>query len=90
MPNGEIPVREVQVRLVRPDEVRRWNALMRAHHYLGFRKICGRWLPRRRPALRRPRPLDQPAAAHLLVPDCEQHPLQTGAKVVSRIFRLTR
>ena len=44
MPDGKIPLREVQVRLVRPDEVPRWNALMRAHHYLGFRKMCGRRL----------------------------------------------
>ena len=44
MREGEIPLREVQVRLVRPDEVPRWNALMRRHHYLGFRKMCGRRL----------------------------------------------
>ena len=41
MRDGKIPLREVQVRLVRPDEVLRWNALMRRHHYLGFRKMCG-------------------------------------------------
>ena len=41
---GEIPLREVQVGLVRPDEVPRWNALLREHHYLGFRKMCGRRL----------------------------------------------
>jgi hypothetical protein len=35
--DGKIPLREVQVRLVRPDEVLRWNALMRRHHYL---KLC--------------------------------------------------
>ena len=44
MRDGKIPLREVQVRLVRPDEVLRWNALMRRHHYLGFRKMCGRRL----------------------------------------------
>lgn len=32
-------LREVQVRLVR-----RWNALMRAQHYLGVRNMYGRWL----------------------------------------------
>lgn len=36
-----IPLREVQVRTVRPDEEQRWNELMRQHHYLGFRKLCG-------------------------------------------------
>ena len=42
--DGEIPLREVQVRLVRPDEGPRWNALLRAHHYIGFRKMFGRRL----------------------------------------------
>ena len=32
------------MRLVRSDDVPRWNALMRAHHYLGFCKMCGRRL----------------------------------------------
>jgi len=36
-----IPLRTVQVRVVRPDEVPRFNALLHAHHYLGFRKFCG-------------------------------------------------
>ena len=36
-----IRLREVQVRTVRPDEEPRWNALMRQHHYLGFRNLCG-------------------------------------------------
>ena len=40
----QIPLREVQVRLARPDEVPRWTELMRRHHYLGFRKMCGRRL----------------------------------------------
>ena len=44
MREREVPLREVQVRLVRPEEVPRWNALMRRHHYLGFRKMCGRRL----------------------------------------------
>ena len=39
-----IPLREVQVRLVRRGEVPRWTELMRRHHYLGFRKMCGRRL----------------------------------------------
>ena len=39
-----IPLRAVQVRVVRPDEVPRFNALLREHHYLGFRKFCGRRL----------------------------------------------
>ena len=41
---SQIPLREVQVRLARPDDVPRWNELMRCHDYLGFRKMCGRWL----------------------------------------------
>ena len=36
-----IPLREVRVRTVRPDEEPRWNDLMREHHYLGFRNFCG-------------------------------------------------
>ena len=44
MREGETPLREVQVRLVRPDEVPRWNVLLREHHYLGLRKMCGRRL----------------------------------------------
>ena len=39
-----IPLRAVRVRVVRPDEVPRFNALLREHHYLGFRKFCGRRL----------------------------------------------
>ncbi|MHB1527435.1 MAG: Druantia anti-phage system protein DruA [Candidatus Dormibacteria bacterium] len=31
----------VVVRLVRPDETRRWAELMVAHHYLGFRILVG-------------------------------------------------
>ena len=41
MKTSAIPLREVQVRTVRPDEEQRWNELMRQHHYLGFRKLCG-------------------------------------------------
>ena len=29
------------MRTVRPAEEERWNELMRQHHYLGFRKLCG-------------------------------------------------
>lgn len=39
-----IPLQAVRVRLVRPDEEPRFNALLREHHYLGFRKFCGRRL----------------------------------------------
>ena len=39
-----IPLREVQVRTVRPDEEPRWNDLMRERHYLGFRNFCGQRL----------------------------------------------
>lgn len=42
--DGPIPLREVRVRVVRPDEEPRFNALLREHHYLGFRKFCGRRL----------------------------------------------
>ena len=41
MADEPIPLRAAQVRVVRPDEVPRFNALLRAHHYLGFRKFCG-------------------------------------------------
>ncbi|MDE0262713.1 MAG: ISAs1 family transposase [Bryobacterales bacterium] len=41
MKANAIPLREVQVRTVRPAEEERWNELMRQHHYLGFRKLCG-------------------------------------------------
>ena len=44
MAEEPIPLREVRVRVVRPDEVPRFNALLREHHYLGFRKFCGRRL----------------------------------------------
>ena len=39
-----VRVAEVEVRPVRPDERRRWDALMAAHHYLGFRQFAGRGL----------------------------------------------
>ncbi|MDE0348991.1 MAG: DUF4338 domain-containing protein, partial [Gammaproteobacteria bacterium] len=35
---------EVEVRPVRADERRRWDELMRAHHYLGFKQFAGRGL----------------------------------------------
>ena len=44
MADEPIPLRAVRVRVVRPDEVPRFNALLRVHHYLGFRKFCGRRL----------------------------------------------
>ena len=44
MKTGAIPLREVRV--VRADEGRRWNELVRTPHYLGFRNLCGRRLNR--------------------------------------------
>ena len=41
MSQDGIPLREVRVRTVRPDEEPRWNDLMRERHYLGFRNFCG-------------------------------------------------
>ena len=41
---SEVVVGEVEVRLARPDERRRWDALMERHHYLGFRQFAGRGL----------------------------------------------
>ena len=41
---SEVVVREVEVRPARPDERRRWDALMDEHHYLGFRQFAGRGL----------------------------------------------
>ena len=32
---------DVSVRLARPDERRRWDALMDQHHYLGFKRFAG-------------------------------------------------
>ena len=40
----EVVVGEVEVRPARPDERRRWDALMSEHHYLGFRQFAGRGL----------------------------------------------
>ena len=37
-------LREVSVRLARPDERRRWDALMNQHHHLGFKRFAGRGL----------------------------------------------
>ncbi len=41
---SEVVVREVEVRPVRADERRRWDALMDRHHYLGFKQFAGRGL----------------------------------------------
>ena len=41
---SQVVVGEVEVRLARPDERRRWDALMDRHHYLGFRQFAGRGL----------------------------------------------
>ena len=41
---SQVVVGEVEVRLARPDERRRWDALMDWHHYLGFRQFAGRGL----------------------------------------------
>ena len=37
-------LRDVSVRLARPDEHIRWDALMNQHHYLGFKRFAGRSL----------------------------------------------
>ena len=37
-------LRDVSVRLARPDERIRWDALMDQHHYLGFKRFPGRGL----------------------------------------------
>ena len=37
-------VREVMVRLIRPEERLCWDALMDTHHYLGFKQFAGRGL----------------------------------------------
>ncbi len=39
---GDVVVGEVEVRPVRADERRRWDALVDEHHYLGFRQFAGR------------------------------------------------
>ena len=41
---SEVVVGEVEVRPVRADERRRWDALMAKHHYLGFKQFAGRGL----------------------------------------------
>ena len=41
---SDVVVGEVEVRPVRADERRRWDALMAEHHYLGFRQFAGRGL----------------------------------------------
>jgi hypothetical protein len=37
-------LQRIQVRLVLLEERNRWNALMQAHHYRGFRTLAGRTL----------------------------------------------
>ena len=37
-------LRDVSVRLARPDERTRWDRLMDQHHYLGFKRFAGRGL----------------------------------------------
>ena len=44
MADDPIPSRAVRVRPVRPAEQPRRNALLRQHHYLGFRNFRGRRL----------------------------------------------
>ncbi len=44
MQEGPVRLLDVQVRPVRKAEEQRWNELVRAHHYLGFRNLCGRRL----------------------------------------------
>ena len=41
---AEVSLREVEVRPARADERRRWDALMAARHYPGFRQFAGRGL----------------------------------------------
>ena len=41
---SQVVVSEVEVRLVRAEERRRWDELMNRHHYLGFRQFAGRGL----------------------------------------------
>lgn len=38
----EFSLEEVIIRVVRSDEVPKWNALMNEHHYLGFKQLVGR------------------------------------------------
>ena len=44
LPDPVTLVREVVVRLVRPEERPRWDTLMDAHHYLGIKQFAGRGL----------------------------------------------
>ena len=39
---GGFHIRDVTVRLARPDERRRWDKLMNQHHHLGFKRFAGR------------------------------------------------
>ncbi len=39
--SNTMDLNEVDVRLVREDEAKRWNQLMADHHYLGFRALVG-------------------------------------------------
>ncbi len=38
----QFSLEDVIVRVVRPDEVLKWNRLLREHHYLGFKQFAGR------------------------------------------------
>ncbi|MDE0124705.1 MAG: DUF4338 domain-containing protein [Bryobacterales bacterium] len=44
LPDPVTLVREVVVQLARPEERPRWDTLMDAHHYLGFKQFAGRGL----------------------------------------------
>ncbi len=41
---AEFRLRDVVIRLVQPEESRRWDALVDEYHYLGFRRFAGRGL----------------------------------------------
>ncbi len=41
---SKIDLKQVSVRLVQAHERLRWDALMNAHHYLGFKQFAGRGL----------------------------------------------
>ncbi len=42
--NQQAALHRIQVRLILPTEWERWNTLMQAHHYRGFRTMAGRTL----------------------------------------------
>ncbi|MDA8151353.1 MAG: hypothetical protein M0003_01345 [Acidithiobacillus sp.] len=39
--NQQAALHRIQVRLILPTERERWNILMQAHHYRGFRTMAG-------------------------------------------------